>query len=90
MDVGEGLTVYVAADHQLAQQVQQETAALGTNSIEELEDPSYVASGANSIVNICDLCVGKSVLGVGYSQVRIGSVVIDDAHAARSRVLAND
>lgn len=81
-----GPALYVASDRQLVRQVLHEAAEIGINVTEDPADPAYGASESICVVNIYKLFNGKSVFGVGASQIDIGTVVIDDAHACVSTV----
>ena len=86
LNEGKGPALYVAPDKQLAQQVTNEAAALGIEVTDDPRDPSYAAGDRICVVNVYKLFNGKSVFGVGASQINIGTVVIDDAHACVSTI----
>ncbi|WP_341857988.1 DEAD/DEAH box helicase [Sinorhizobium medicae] len=86
LNEGKGPALYVAPDKQLAQQVMNEAAALGIEVTDDPRDPSYAAGDRICVVNVYKLFNGKSVFGVGVSQINIGTVVIDDAHACVSTI----
>jgi len=86
MNEGEGPALYVAPNKQLAQQVMKEAKALGIDITDEPRDPSYAAGEKICIINVYRLFSGKSIFGVGISQINIGTVVIDDAHACVSTI----
>jgi replicative superfamily II helicase len=86
LNEGKGPALYVAPDKQLAQQVMREAAALGIEVTDDPRDPSYAAGNRICVANIYKLFNGKSVFGVGVSQISIGTVVIDDAHACVSTI----
>ena len=79
-----GPALYVSPDNQLSLQVMQEANALGIDVTDDPRDPDYAAGGKICIVNVYKLFNGKSVFGVGKSEIDIGTVVIDDAHACVS------
>lgn len=81
-----GPALYVAPDKQLAQQVMKEAEALGLQVTDDPRDPSYAAGDVICVVNVYKLFNGRSVFGVGSSQIAIGTVIIDDAHACVSTI----
>lgn len=81
-----GPALYVAPDNQLSQQVIQEAKALGIEVTDDPRDADYAAGAKICVVNVYKLFNGKSVFGVGASQINIGTVIIDDAHACVSTV----
>jgi replicative superfamily II helicase len=86
LNEGKGPALYVAPDNQLAQQVMQEAAALGIEVTDDPRDGSYAAGERICVVNVYKLFNGRSVFGVGTSDINIGTVVIDDAHACVSTI----
>ena len=82
LNEGVGPAIYISPDKQLVNQVLEEAAHLG---IAATDDPSNgdFQSGENILVtNIHKLFNGRSIFGVGGEvRIRIGSIVIDDAHA---------
>lgn len=81
-----GPALYVSPDNQLSQQVMQEAKALGIEVTDDPRDASYAAGEKICVVNVYKLFNGKSVFGVGNTQINIGTVVIDDAHACVSTI----
>ena len=81
-----GPALYVSPDNQLSHQVMQEAKALGIEVTDNPRDPDYAAGEKICVVNVYRLFNGKSVFGVGASQIDIGTVVIDDAHASVSTI----
>lgn len=81
-----GPALFIAPDKQLAAQVIREAKALGIDVVDDPQDPSYAAGERICVINVYKLFNGKSVFGVGSSQINIGSVVIDDAHACASTI----
>ena len=79
-----GPALYVSPDKQLSQQVIQEAEALGIGVTDEPRSADYAAGEKICVINVYKLFNGKSVFGVGVSQIDIGTVVIDDAHACVS------
>jgi len=82
---GRGPALYVAPDKYLAHQVQGEAERIGLATVNDPDHPRYLSGDAIAVVNTHKLVNGKSV----FSSKRptrppapIGSVVIDDAHAA--------
>ena len=81
-----GPALYISPNVQLSQQVMREAQALGISFTDDPTDPSYQAGERICVVNIYKLFNGRSVFGVGTSQIGIGSVVVDDAHACVSTI----
>src|SRR5699024_6223315 len=85
-----GSALYVAPDSHLAAQVIQEAEALGLTAVEDPDDTSFIRGEAICVTTIQVLLNGKSrfgVLGAGNRHpVPIGTVIIDDAHAAVTKV----
>jgi len=88
LNENKGPAVYVVPDNFLITQVLAEAADLGISVTEDLADAAFVAGDAILVINIWKLFNGKSSFGVGQgaAKVRIGSVVIDDAHACLGTV----
>jgi replicative superfamily II helicase len=80
--------LYVAPDNQLVDQVMVEADALGIAVTDNPKDPGFQAGEKIAVVNIYKLFNGRSVFGVGNegSKIRVGSIVIDDAHACVATV----
>jgi hypothetical protein len=85
---GKGPAVYVVPDNFLVSQVVSEARALGVSVTEDHASAAFLASDAILVVNIWKLVNGRSVFGVGQAgiKIRIGSIVIDDAHACLATV----
>jgi hypothetical protein len=86
LNEGAGPGLYVAPTTYLASQVQGQAERLGIATVDNPESTKYLSGRAIAVVNIHKLMNGRSVFG-GPGSVRptplpIGSVVIDDAHAA--------
>lgn len=82
---GEGPALYVAPSRYLVDQVREEAERLGIPTVDDPDHRRYIAGEAIAVVTADKLLNGKSV----FSEKRptrapapIGSVVIDDAHAA--------
>lgn len=86
LNEGKGPALYVAPDNQLSKQVLQEAQSLGIEVTDDPRDADYAAGEKICVVNVYKLFNGKSVFGVGASQINIGTVIIDDAHACVSTV----
>ena len=87
LNEGRGPALYVSPDNYLASQVRQQVyAGLGIETVDDPECSAYLAGEAIAVVNIHKLVNGKSVFGGPDSSrarpLKIGTVVIDDAHAA--------
>lgn len=82
---GRGPALYVAPDAYLAAQVQKEADRIGIATVADPEVPAYHSGDAIAVVNAYKLFNGKSVFSSkrpSKPPVPIGSVVLDDAHAA--------
>jgi hypothetical protein len=82
-----GPALYVSPDYYLARQVRQQArAGLGMETVDDPESSAYLAGQAIGVVNIHKLINGMSVFGGPGSTrprpLKIGTVVVDDAHAA--------
>lgn len=85
LNEGLGPALYVAPDKYLVDQVLNEASQLGINVVSNPDDAKYLASEAIAVVNAHKLFNGQTVFSdkrPGRSMAPIGSVVIDDAHAA--------
>lgn len=88
LNEGKGPAVYVVPDNFLITQVVAEAADLGIAVTEDLESAAFLAGEAILVINVWKLFNGKSRFGVGQGNtaIRIGSIVIDDAHACLATV----
>ena len=86
LNEGKGPALYVSPDIQLSLQVMQEAGALDIDVTDDPRDAGYSAGERICVVNVYKLFNGKSVFGVGSPRIRIGTVVIDDAHACVSTI----
>lgn len=88
LNEGKGPGVYVVPDNFLVSQVLAEGKALGVSVTDDHSDAAFLAGDAILVINIWKLVNGKSVFGVGSEgvKIRIGTVVVDDAHACLSTV----
>lgn len=86
LNEGFGPAVYVTPDIYLAQQVVKEAEELGIEVTQETDSPRFRRSQAILVTHIHKVINGKSVFGVGDegSKIKIGSMVVDDAHACLS------
>ncbi|MDX8035873.1 helicase C-terminal domain-containing protein [Lentzea sp. BCCO 10_0856] len=85
LNEGRGPALYVAPDKYLALQVREEADRIGIATVDDPDNPRYLSGDAIAVINAYKLVNGRSV----FSSKRptrppapIGSVVIDDAHAA--------
>jgi hypothetical protein len=88
---GQGPALYVAPDKYLAEQVRLEAKKIGIATVDDPDDSRYVAGEVIAVVNASKLFNGRSVFSderASRSPAPIGSVVIDDAHAALATVKA--
>ena len=99
LNEGKGPAVFVVPDNFLVKQVVNEAEALGISVTEDHQNAGFLAGEAILVINIWKLVNGRSVFGVGQggTKIRIGAIVIDDAHACLATVaeqfrihLAND
>ncbi|MBX5159628.1 MULTISPECIES: DEAD/DEAH box helicase [Rhizobium] len=88
LNEGKGPAVYVVPDNFLIRQVVSEAEALGVAVTEDHTDAAFLAGDTILVINIWKLVNGRSAFGVGQggAKIRIGSIVIDDAHACLSTV----
>lgn len=88
LNEGKGPAVYVVPDNFLITQVLAEAGDLGIAVTEDNKDAAFLAGDAILVINVWKLFNGKSTFGVGQgnTQIRIGSIVIDDAHACLATV----
>lgn len=85
LNEGKGPALYVAPDKYLVKQVIKEANALGLKTTPDPDSADYLRSEAICVVNAYKLVNGRSVFSIhrpSRSAAPIGSVVIDDAHAA--------
>lgn len=85
---GVGTGVYITPDTYLASQVAREAADLGIGVTTDERSPDFAAQKAILVTTVRKLFNGRSTFGVGSgnTKIRIGAVVIDDAHACLSTV----
>jgi len=86
-----GPVVYLASDTYLVKQVIAEANKMGIAVVEEPSDPKFISHNAILVITFQRLVNGMSVFGVdGISRniVELGTVIVDDAHAAL--VIAED
>ncbi len=83
LNEGKGPAVYVVPDNFLVNQVLSEAEALGVKATDDPQDADFLAGAAILVINIFRLINGRSVFGVGLgaAKIRLGSIVVDDAHA---------
>jgi hypothetical protein len=88
LNEGKGPAVYVVPDNFLIRQVVAEAGALGVSVTEDHTDAAFLAGDTILVINIWKLVNGKSAFGVGQggAKIRIGTIVIDDAHACLATV----
>lgn len=87
LNEGKGPAMYITADAHLASQVRKEAEALGLAVSASPDDERFLAAEAILVVSIGILINGKTRFGLegstsGRQPIQVGSVVIDDAHAA--------
>lgn len=81
--LNEGVTpaVYVAPSRHLAARVIQEARDLTLEITDEPDNPRVLSGKAILVVSADRLINGRSVFGVDCIKIRIGTLLIDDAHA---------
>ncbi len=81
-----GPALYVTPDNYLARQVRKQADRLGLATVDDPEATSYLSGQSIAVVTIHKLINGLSVFGGPASSrprpLKIGSVVVDDAHAS--------
>ncbi len=85
INAGDGPGLYVAPNKYLVEQVVREAENLGIATVTDPDDPRYLSSEAIAVVTVAKLVNGRSVFAASRpnrAPAPIGSVVIDDAHAA--------
>jgi len=85
LNAGEGPALYVASNKYLVEQVRTEARRLGIATVDDPDDRRYLAGEAIAVVTADKLLNGRSVFShkrTPKTPVPVGSVVIDDAHAA--------
>lgn len=76
-----GPCVYVVPDNYLIEQVKKEADTLGIRATTNIDSINFETSKEILICNIYQLFNGQSRFGIRKSEIEIGSIVIDDAHA---------
>jgi hypothetical protein len=86
LNEGKGPALYVAPDNFLVAQVALEASRLGLGCTTDVEDGSYARCEKVGIINVFKLINSRSVFGgpssMRQSPLEVGSILIDDAHAA--------
>lgn len=87
LNEGVGPAVYVVPDGYLVNQVCKEAQSLGLETSTDEKDIKFIRNQSILVINIHKLINGKSVFGMrGFNNVKIGSIIIDDAHACLSTI----
>ncbi|MGB3516956.1 MAG: DEAD/DEAH box helicase family protein [Elainellaceae cyanobacterium] len=88
LNESKGPAVYVVPDNYLVEQVINEARELGIEATNDVESPRFQSGKSILVVNIYKIVNGLSVFGVGDEgiKIRIGSIIIDDAHACLDSV----
>ncbi len=83
LNENKGPAVYIAPDNYLVAQVLAEANDLGVEATDNIKSTRFLSGKAILVINIHKLVNGKSVFGVGDEgiKIKIGSLLIDDAHA---------
>lgn len=86
LNEGKGPALYLAPDPHLADQVTAEAANLGLSTTEDPRSHKFLSGDAICITTMKVLVNSKSRFGLatagGREPIRVGSIVVDDAHAA--------
>jgi hypothetical protein len=81
-----GPALYLAPDPHLAERVRSEAANLGLTVVDEPESSKFLSGEAICVTTMRTLVNGKTRFGLsvtgGRQPLKVGSIVIDDAHAA--------
>ncbi len=91
LNEGVGPVAYIVPDKPLTAQVLQEAAGLGLEVTDDPEERRFQRGEAILVTNIYRLFNGLSVFGVkgsGRSEIELGAVLVDDAHACLATVEA--
>jgi hypothetical protein len=86
LNEGKGPAVYVSPDPYLSTQVVNEAKDLGIDITTDERSPEFTSHSAVLSTTIKTLFNGRSTFGVGRTKIKIGSIVIDDAHACLSKM----
>ncbi|WP_440807855.1 DEAD/DEAH box helicase family protein [Pseudomonas syringae] len=83
LNEGKGPAVYIVPDNYLVEQVVQESRSLGLSATTDYNSHRFLQGKEILVTNIHTLVNGLSAFGVGDQgiKIRIGSLIIDDAHA---------
>ena len=81
-----GPALYVTPTKQLVKQVMEEADSLGIDITDDPKCSDYHGSKKICVVTVQRLFNGRSIFGVGMSKLKIGTVIIDDAHACVSSI----
>lgn len=88
LNEGKGPAIYVCPDKQLVSQVLVEAELLGMDVTDEPRDPKFASSEKICVTTIHKIFNGRSIFGIGAGgiKIKIGSLVVDDAHACIAAV----
>lgn len=89
LNEGFGPVAYFASDSYLVDQVVAEANRLGIATARDPRDPAFISQSAILVTTLQTLINGKSkfgVDGVATSIISIGTIIVDDAHAALATV----
>ncbi|TVT61953.1 DEAD/DEAH box helicase [Amycolatopsis rhizosphaerae] len=92
LNEGLGPALYVAPGKQLVNQVLDEAKRIGIPAVDDPDSPAYTGCQAVAVINAFKLVNGRTVFSTrrpSRPPAPIGSVVIDDAHAALATVREN-
>lgn len=81
LEEGKGPAVYITPDNYLKEQVLIGAEELGIEVTTDEKSPRFASGKAILVTNIYKLINGRSYFGVDRIKNRIGSIIIDDAHA---------
>ncbi|AEM88742.1 DEAD/DEAH box helicase [Streptomyces violaceusniger] len=89
LNEGEGPVLYLAPDPYLASQAMEQAAELGIEVTDDPRSARFTSGEAICVLSLHRFVNGKSVFGLqgdGRPVVDVGTIVIDDAHAALATV----
>lgn len=86
LNEGKGPAFFICPDNQLVSQVIAEAEQLGLVVTDNPKDTKVESGEMICVTNIYTVFNGMSVFGVERTKIKIGTIVIDDAHACISKV----
>lgn len=90
LNSGEGPCLYVCPDKYLAEQVKGEAQKFGINFCDITDDndlsDDFINKKSILVTYAAKVFNGKSIFGVNRSNVRIGTIILDDAHTCSEKI----